>query len=261
MKYFVFGDVHGYYSLLMEELKNKGYDEANNEHMLISLGDNFDRGPENVKMYEFLKNKKELNKIILVKGNHEDLFLKMMYRRKPTFTDMTNGTYGTLVEFCKLYFKDVLDPGDLIDRYFPDVYRKLNSEGILDFCYDMLDYYETSNYIFTHGFIPINEEHMRYKRNWRESSKEEFERSRWLNGIEMSKYYNISGKGKRIVVGHFHTSYGHVRDEYPNIDPSLYKKLEFKENANFSIYEDNNITAIDACTHLTKKINVLIIED
>ena len=71
MKYFVFGDVHGYYSLLMEELKKNGYDEENENHMLISLGDNFDRGPENYKMYEFLKKMKQKNKIILVKGNHD----------------------------------------------------------------------------------------------------------------------------------------------------------------------------------------------
>ncbi len=51
MKYFVFADVHGYYSLLMEELKYKQFDFNNPEHMLISLGDNFDRGPVNFKMY------------------------------------------------------------------------------------------------------------------------------------------------------------------------------------------------------------------
>ena len=86
MKYFVFSDVHGYYSLLMDELKEKGFDENNDEHMLISLGDNFDRGLENYQMYEFLVKMKNLNKIILVKGNHEDLFLQLLYRRKLIYT-------------------------------------------------------------------------------------------------------------------------------------------------------------------------------
>ena len=260
MKYFVFGDVHGFYSLLEQKLKSLGFDENNKDHMLISLGDNFDRGCENYQMYEFLLDMKNKNNIILVKGNHEDLFLKMLYKRKATYVDITNGTYGTLLEFVKHYFKDE-DAEDLIYYSNSTIYSKLNEEGILDFFYDMQDFYETKNYIFTHGFIPINEERMRYKRNWRDSTKEEFERSRWLNGIEMSKTYNISGKGKKIVVGHFHTSYGHVRDKYKDKSSVEYRKLEFSDDACFDIYEDSNIIALDACTALTKKINILVIDD
>ena len=58
MKYFVFSDVHGCYNRLCEELEKKGFDENNQDHMLISLGDNFDRGKENYQMLLFLKRKK-----------------------------------------------------------------------------------------------------------------------------------------------------------------------------------------------------------
>ncbi len=259
MKYFVFADVHGYYSLLMEELKNEQFDINNPEHMLISLGDNFDRGPENFKMYEFLKEMKELNKIILIKGNHEDLFLKMLYDRKATFTDMINGTYQTLIEFISHYFDGNFE--DMFYYYPSDVYKKLRDEGIIDFIYDMEDYYETNNYIFTHGFIPVNNEDMTYKKNWRDSSKKEFELSRWLNGIDMSLNYHIGEPNKKIVIGHFHTSFGHVRREVLNKTPQEYHSLEFKEDAKFDIYEDDNIYALDACTHYTKKINLLVLED
>ncbi|MBR6657532.1 MAG: metallophosphoesterase [Oscillospiraceae bacterium] len=51
-KFFVFSDVHGFYSMFMEALDNAGYDKNNPEHWLISCGDNFDRG--NVE--EYLKN-------------------------------------------------------------------------------------------------------------------------------------------------------------------------------------------------------------
>ena len=71
MKYFVFGDVHGFYKELISKLKRKGFDENNPEHMLLSLGDNFDRGKENYKMFEFLKRMNNKKKIILIKGNHE----------------------------------------------------------------------------------------------------------------------------------------------------------------------------------------------
>ena len=117
MKYYVFSDVHGYYSLLKNELDKKGFDINNKNHMLISIGDNFDRGPENYQMYEFLVEMKKLNKIILVKGNHEDLFLRMLYQRKASYVDITNGTYDTLIQFTKKYSNT--DPEDQFYMY-PD---------------------------------------------------------------------------------------------------------------------------------------------
>lgn len=259
MRYFVFSDVHGYYSLLKNELDKKGFDVNNNNHMLISIGDNFDRGPENYQMYKFLLEMKKLKKIILVKGNHEDLFLKMLYRRKATYIDMTNGTYGTLIEFTKQYTKN--DPEDQFYIYPDDVYLRFKEEGIIDFFYDMLDYYETDNYIFTHGFIPIDKDSYKYKYDWRLSTPDDFASSRWLNGIEMSMRYNIGEKSKKIVVGHFHTSYGNVRKLYPNKTYEEYYKLEFKDLNNFDIYEDDNIYAIDGCTHFSKRINILVVDD
>ena len=37
----------------MKKLNNKGFDVNNPNHMLISLGDNFDRGKENYQMFLF----------------------------------------------------------------------------------------------------------------------------------------------------------------------------------------------------------------
>lgn len=260
MKYFVFSDVHGFYSILKEELDKKGFDVNNDNHVLISIGDNFDRGNENYQMYLFIKEMKEKNKIILVKGNHEDLFLEMLYRGNPLRHDLSNGTLGTLEEFYKVFYDD--------DGYknlylFGDIYYKLRDEGILEFMDDMLDYYETEHYVFTHGFIPIAYNiDLEYDPEWRNASKEEFKRCRWVNGMERSIYNNIGINGKKIVVGHFHASYGNVRKR-EDIFQSTFKlrELEFENYDDMNIYEDNNVIAIDACTVLTKKINLLVIED
>ena len=104
MKYFVFADVHGFYSILKNELDNAGFDVNNEDHMLISIGDNFDRGPENYEMFLFLKEMKEKNKIILIKGNHEDLFMDMLRKGYPQSHDYTNRTYDTLLQFYRKYF-------------------------------------------------------------------------------------------------------------------------------------------------------------
>ena len=259
MKYFVFSDVHGYYSLLISKLKELGFDENNENHMLISLGDNFDRGSENLKMYDFLKEMKEKNKIILVKGNHEDLLLKILYRGYATDIDGRNGTTKTLYEFISRYFDE--NPKAFFMYNAKEVYYKLRDEGIIDFIYYMKDYYETSKYIFTHAFIPIDQSENCYLNDWRNADNDLFYASRWINGIQMSMDFNIHEPGKKIVIGHYHTSYGHVKKKYPHLVGYNTINLEFSDDADFSIYEDDNIIAIDACTNFSKQINILVVED
>ncbi|MFI3251938.1 MAG: metallophosphoesterase, partial [bacterium] len=53
-KYFVFSDVHGHYDELMRDLRLAGFDEKNEEHIIVSCGDNFDRGPKSFEMFVFL---------------------------------------------------------------------------------------------------------------------------------------------------------------------------------------------------------------
>ena len=54
MKYFAFGDTHGYYDELMTSLQEAGYQIFNPDHCLIGLGDYFDRGSQSKEILEFL---------------------------------------------------------------------------------------------------------------------------------------------------------------------------------------------------------------
>ena len=130
-------------------------------------------------------------------------------------------------------------------------------------------YYETSNYIFTHGFIPIAgiynpfyNENCKYKEDWRNSTSDQFKEARWFNGMEMSIKYNIGEPNKKIVIGHFHASYGNVRKKLGRgLSKEKYKEYEFSDLDFFKPYVDDNIIAIDSCVALTKIINILVIED
>ena len=53
MKYFIVSDVHSYYSILKKTLDEKGF-SPNEDHVLMVLGDAFDRGEETREMAEFL---------------------------------------------------------------------------------------------------------------------------------------------------------------------------------------------------------------
>ena len=45
MKYYIVSDVHSYYSILRRTLDEKGF-SLNKDHVLVLLGDAFDRGEE-----------------------------------------------------------------------------------------------------------------------------------------------------------------------------------------------------------------------
>lgn len=259
MKYFVFSDVHGFYTLLQNELNKKGFDENNDNHMLISIGDNFDRGPENYEMFMFLKRMKEKNKIILIRGNHEDLLLQVITSRRVNETDYTNGTYKTIEDLSVAFFGD--EKKNIFFEGFPTFYWALKEEGFLDLIYNMANYYETNHFVFTHGFIPVNDD-LTYNSDWRNSSEKEFYKSRWLNGIKCSIYHKLKEPNKKIVVGHYRTSYGNVRKEFGKDLPFKdYRMLEYSNFEYFNIYEDENLIAIDGCITFSKKVNILVIDD
>ena len=74
--------------------------------------------------------------------------------------------------------------------------------------------------------------------------------------------YNINEQNKKIVVGHFHSSYGNVRKALgKGLPKAKYKEYEFSDFEYFKPYEDDNIIAIDSCVAFTKRINVIILED
>ena len=105
-KLFVVSDIHGHCTLLKEALKNAGFDSENEAHLLICLGDYFDRGDENkevLKFFERLKHK------VLLMGNHEELLLKLLETGKLLPHNYINGTVKTLENFFGKYFVDPVD--------------------------------------------------------------------------------------------------------------------------------------------------------
>lgn len=98
MKYFVSADIHGFFDEWMSALKEKEFDMNNPKHKLIVCGDLFDRGRQPKEIIDFVLSHKD--RIILIKGNHEDLMEEMIARGKNNFADLSNGTAQTIVDLC-----------------------------------------------------------------------------------------------------------------------------------------------------------------
>ncbi|BDX08637.1 metallophosphoesterase [Planctobacterium marinum] len=67
----IVGDIHGQYELLLQVLKQKGFDPGSGDR-LFSVGDLIDRGPDSLKTLQLLNEPW----FYAVMGNHEQLLLK-----------------------------------------------------------------------------------------------------------------------------------------------------------------------------------------
>ena len=240
MKYFVSGDIHGFYDEWQSALKEKGFDINNPNHKIILCGDLFDRGSQPKEIIEFVLKHKD--KVILIRGNHEDLMEQMIERNSSDYGDLCNGTAQTIVD---LYPEWQVSEFDL-----KKIAKVTRLQEVLDMC---VDYYETKHYIFVHGWIPIVENCCLYDSEWRTARKERWEKARWSNPVEMFRY-EIYEPNKTIVCGHWHCS-----ALWHELNPDEYE--EFGDKANFEPFITKNMIAIDACTAYSKKVNVLIINE
>lgn len=240
MKYFVSADIHGFFNEWQAALKAKGFDINNPEHKIIICGDMFDRGKQPKQIIEFILANKD--KVILIRGNHEDLMQEMIERNSTTYGDLTNGTAYTVVDLCPEW--------QVSEFNLPKVAKETGLQEVLDMC---IDYYETEHYIFVHGWIPIIENCYLYDSEWRKARKERWQKVRWLNPVEMYKY-KIYEPNKTIVCGHWHCS-----ALWHEQNPGKYE--EFGKNENFEPFITKNMIALDTCTVHTRKVNIVVLED
>jgi predicted phosphodiesterase len=225
MKYFVFSDIHSCLNELKVALIKAGYNANGNDHKLLFLGDAFDKGHQHYETYLFLKNNIENNKLIWVIGNH-DLFLlhSLAINKASRFTNDT--------------IKDIAKGLDC-NCNEAEYIKVLKDNGVDKFIINnTLNYYETNNYVFTHGTIPFNTDNT-YNPNWRNCTKKEW--YRYINtGYKKLVDNNIKIPNKTLVCGH---------------------QFCGEKNKSALPYYTEGIIAIDGNCYKTGVMNVIVIED
>ena len=271
-KYFVVSDIHSYYWPLVSALDMAGFDRQNEDHILIVCGDIFDRGPDTLKVYEFLRTLPKERRI-LIRGNHEELLLELVKADAPSSVDYPNGTLNT---FCHINNDLMIIPEYfIVDRYwgvrYPEEFSKYwkkaqknvrNSEIIKWLKSDeWLDYYELDKYIFVHSFIPVKHlnpeiwdcrdmENLRPNLQWRKASKKDWRRAAWgcpYLQFDAGLFNKEIQNGKVLVCGHWHTRDFHMY-------------FADKGRINDQLYFSKNLIALDGRTAGTLNINVLVID-
>lgn len=234
-KIFVVSDVHGHYTLLKEALDKAGFDKDNQQHLLVCCGDYFDRGNENVEVLKFFE---KLRHKVLLRGNHEDLLLKLLQTGKVLPHNYINGTMQTLENFFGRYSIDPID--DTID--FSGKTRTV--DRICAFIDETVDYFETENYVFVHGWLPEKGDTAEARRA---AGGEAWAKARWIKWTE--RYTGSRPLAdKTLICGHMPSFYAGRLDANRTDEDS-------------SIFCGEGLYAIDAGTYNTNRVNVLVLED
>ena len=283
--YFVCSDIHSFYKAWMKSLKEAGFNSKDDEHILIILGDIFDRGEEPWKVYKFIRSLPS-ERVVLVKGNHEMLLLALVGRKHKCDFDIHNGTYGTLIHLYKFPLEEKhkwieanLDKGKDVGQLFKEsmkIYNKVeaklyNNKKINEIVEWILspawrNYYELGQYIFVHSFIPLldaNDDGVGlYLSYWRDLPDEFWFRAMWgcpYKAYQAGCFKEEEKKGKILVCGHWDTSDFYNNLLYPN---EKEKWLDIRtDNPIFKSELFPGLIGLDACTALTNKVNVLVIKE
>lgn len=260
MKYYIIADPHAFYKEMIVALTEKGYFTDTGPKKLIICGDLFDRGKQVKQMLKFVLDLIKNDEVILIRGNHEDLMLDLVYKINaylpcPEYSHHgVNGTYDTALAMSGMKRKEI--------EAHPELFTKKMKESpfLSDIIPKMLDYFETEHYIFVHGWIPCYSQkyrggertYLKSTTDFRRATPLDWSDARWYNGMAAAKC-GVLEEGKTIVCGHFRTSWGHsvIHGDGDDYGP----------NGNYSIYYNDGIIALDGCTSYSKRVNCLVIED
>ena len=108
-KYFLFSDIHGRdLTLLKTKLKEVGFDENNPNHILVSLGDLFDRGHDSYNLMKYLNSMMKIKRCIALWGNHETILASWLYSNYKNYRYVirANATTNTIKSFIEGMEKD-----------------------------------------------------------------------------------------------------------------------------------------------------------
>ena len=270
-KYFFISDIHGFAPSMRDALTLAGYDKDNSEHILVVLGDIFDRGDDSMEVYDFLRSLPKERRV-LVRGNHESLLKELVKRGQELYHDISNGTYDTLFQIAGIerdYLKkaiwniikdtkDDANPRSAELKMLAEkerVHRQLFDNPKLKEILDWIDsdewvnYFELGDFIGVHSWIPCNRYTGKPLKDWEKASREDWEDAMWGDPCEKLLAGDYP-RGKTIICGHWHASDFHKRVEG---DP-------FGED-NFNLYFGKHCIAIDACTAWSGFCNVLVIDE
>lgn len=233
-KYFIFSDVHGCFSALLAALDKAGFDPDNENHILLSLGDNFDRGEENDLVAQFLIKYHKLGRLLGILGNHDEFLLQFFLELDDgKFNCQYNGMADTLDQLSGLDTEKYLwDLPHLITERIKENYPELLPM--------MADHWEDEFVIGMYSFT-----HAGYKNTYMD---DKWEPNNWAKSEDF--IYQYDKQDLNYVFGHWHAYRLHRTFGTSGANDMVHTPF---------VYE--NFIGVDPCSNLSQRINVLVLEN
>lgn len=179
-KAFVVSDIHGMYEHFIKLLENWNRDDK-----LIILGDMIDRGPDSLKVVQYVMELKAKHDVVVLQGNHDQMiedFVRDSFGHGDLYCNY-NGGVPTLISFTgdqQIMFKSFAERAELVKQ-------KCKCE--LEFLEQGHLYYEFGKVLFTHaGFCS-------WRDCWEETTDNQFV---WIR----DHYKHKNNTGLVNVFGH-----------------------------------------------------------
>lgn len=206
MNYYAISDIHGYLDVLKDTLK---LIDLNKDNKLIMLGDYIDYGNKSYDVLLFIKNLQEKygEKIIILRGNHEELFLEWLsspidfvnyFSEDIELVTVKSFLNSKQIETVLNYIRK--NKIELASSYAANIIKKEYSDLIV-WLRKLPYYYETDKQIYVHA--GINEESNDL---WKLGTSNEMYVMKYP--IEEGNFY------KDIIAGHIGTASIRKNDDY-----------------------------------------------
>lgn len=231
-KYFVFSDPHGEFAALHYNLIGEGFDEENENHILFSLGDLFDRGPQSDMIAKYCIDMWQKGRFIGLLGNHDEMLLDFLLGKKSFFHIYHNGLDKTLNQLAKTHFGKYR-----LDILQTVLIEKINSNYplLMDFLKSLDQEKTFGKYHFTHGgMTKAASLDAWYVNNWAMTPQFIFSYNKTPDIIEVFGHWQAKNLNKMFC--------------------------GYREILQSQVFIYQNFIGIDNISNLTKNVNVLTLE-
>jgi len=223
-------------------LNRAGFDELNDNHMLIVLGDAFDRGDQNLELANYLVRVNELGTLQYIMGNHDIFLLNYVTNdvADAIWNARKNGMDATVEQISGV-------------RKMESWYNWLTAakhgvltHPIITLLADSPLWFENDKFIYAHAGIPNT-------KNWRDvmDLKDTGMRTDFMFEEDLAP---ILG-GKQLIVGHWHACLLRAQQQG-------YKANYAKVEQHITYYSDDaQKIAIDGCSNYSGFVNVHVYDD